>query len=68
MVVAGLEIADAFQYEVEARVKGELLEQVVVEAGSGRHANETRAVEPEANANAGLGRGAEVPRTASGGR
>ena len=36
VVVAGLEVAGAFEHEVEAGMEGELLEEVVVDAGAGR--------------------------------
>ena len=42
VVLAGLEVADALEHEVEPGVEGELLEQVVVEAGAGRDAHAAR--------------------------
>ena len=45
VVLAGLEVAGRLEDEVEARVEGELLEEVVVEARARRHADAARAVE-----------------------
>ena len=47
VVVAGLEVSDAFEHEVEAGVERELLDQVVVQAGSGSHSHAPGAVERE---------------------
>ena len=65
VVLAGLEIADSLEDEVEPGVEGELLEQMVVEAGAGRDPDTPCAVEAEAHANPGLRRRAQVPDTAS---
>ena len=48
VVVAGLEVARALDDEVEAGVEGELLEEVVVDAGAGVDAHAARAVERRA--------------------
>jgi hypothetical protein len=48
VVVAGLEVAAAFQDEVEAGVERQLLEEVVIEACSGRDADPAGAVECQA--------------------
>ena len=55
VVVAGLEVAGAFEDEVEAGVERELLEKVVVEAGAGGDAHAARAVEREAHGDPRLG-------------
>src|SRR5439155_27365327 len=60
VMVARLEIARAFDDQVEARVKGELLEEVVVDAGARLHRDAARAVEPEAHGDARLGGRAQV--------
>ena len=64
-MLAGLEIADSLEHEVEPGVEGELLEQVVVEAGAGRDPDTPGAVERRAAresasppSRAGAGRGA----------
>ena len=50
VMVARLEVAGAFEDQVEAGVEGELLEEVVVQPGAGRNAHARRAVEREAYA------------------
>ena len=47
VVVAGLEVADALEHQVEAGMEGELLEEVVVEARAGGDPHAARAVERE---------------------
>ncbi len=67
-MIAGLEVARALDDEVEARVEGELLEEVVVDAGAGLDADPAGAVEPEPNRDPRLGRRAQVARAAPGRR
>ena len=55
VVLAGLEVAGRLEDEVEAGVEGELLQEVVVEAGARRDADAACAVEREADAHARLG-------------
>ncbi len=61
VVVAGLEVAGALDDEVEPRVEGELLEEVVVDAGAGVDADAARAVEPEPHRDPRLRGRAQVP-------
>ena len=60
VVVAGLEVAGALDDEVEPGVEGELLEEVVVDAGAGLDADAARAVEPEPDGDPRLGGRAQV--------
>src|SRR5439155_20910475 len=62
VVRPGLEIADPFEDEIEAGVKGELLEQVIVQPGAGGDTDTAGAVERQTDANARLGRRAQAPR------
>ena len=66
VVVARLEVAGALDDEVEPGVEGELLEEVVVDAGAGVDAHAARAVEPEAHGDARLGGRAQVADAARG--
>ena len=59
MVRSRLQIADRLQHEVEARVKRELLEQVVVEACARRDPHAARTVERQTYADACLRGGAQ---------
>ena len=61
MVPAGLEIAGCVDDEIEVPVEGQLLEQVVVEPRSRRDSHAAGAVEPKADTDRGLGRGAHIP-------
>jgi hypothetical protein len=62
----GLQIAGGVDDEVEAAVKGELLEEVVVQPCSRFDTHATRAVQPESHAHGRLGGGANVADGASG--
>ena len=55
VVVARLEVAGAFEDEVEPGMERELLEKVVVEAGAGGDAHAARAVERDAHRDPRLG-------------
>src|SRR5207247_160288 len=67
VMLAGLEVAFAFDDRVEARMERELLEKVVVEAGTGRDAHAARAVERKPDRDARLGRRAQHTRAAAAG-
>ena len=67
VVGARLEVAHAFEHEVEPAVEGELLEQVVVQARAGGDAHTPGAVEREPDADPRLGRRAQVADAAAAG-
>ena len=67
-MLAGLQVAGGLEDEVEAGVEGQLLQEVVVDAGTGCDVDAARAVEGQADAHPRLGGGPDVARAAATGR
>ena len=68
VVISRLEIAVGFERQVESTMKAELLEKVIVDAGTRGDANTTLPVQTQSHADAGLGRRAQVAHPSPGGR
>ena len=68
VVISRLEIAVGFERQVESTMKAELLEKVIVDAGTRGDANTTLPVQTQSHADAGLGRRAQVAHPSHGGR